>query len=394
MSAQTLFSPMDIDMPTPSVVASYGLGVDSTAIVLRWLEEPASRDFPLNELVLCTSMTGNEFFETGQAVTDHVLPRLRRAGVRFVQVARSQRKTTLAGDGVVVLDDSTNPQQLHLAGVYTLGDEMLSAGTLPQLGGLRACSLHSKASCLEPVIARITSGKPYRHVLGYEFGEQGRALRDRQYDTQVRSGWYPLVDWQWTRQICHDYIADITGHSWQKSACGFCVFSFTTEHGRHAMMQRYRREPYVGAYAMFLEFVARSLNPAQTLIAGSSLADLIAASDLPQVQAAYDAMLQSTDFSIYEVRRLARAARNGGRGITARSVRVLATGPRRAMHERLTTLPGRRDNRPDGITRHILRERATDGVDHLYVAAPAGVEAKQRPGFESWWHEATGSALF
>lgn len=306
MSTQTLFSPIDIDMPTPSVVASYGLGVDSTAIVLRWLEEPASRDFPLNELVLCTSMAGNEFFETGQAVTDHVLPRLRRAGVRFVQVARSQRKTTIAGNGVVVLDDTTTPQRLHLAGVYTLGDEMLAAGTLPQLGGLRACSLHSKASCLEPVVARITRGQPYRHVLGYEFGEQGRALRDRQYDTPTRSGWYPLVDWQWTRQICHDYVADVTGHSWQKSACGFCVFSFTTEQGRRAMMQRYRR----------------------------------------------------------------------------------------GIEERLKEQAGRRGDRPDGITRHILRERATDGVDHLYVAAPAGVEAKQRPGFENWWQEATGSALF
>lgn len=27
------------------VVLSYGLGVDSTAILLRWIHEPASRDF-------------------------------------------------------------------------------------------------------------------------------------------------------------------------------------------------------------------------------------------------------------------------------------------------------------------------------------------------------------
>lgn len=389
-----LFSPLDTEASTPSVVASYGLGVDSTAIVLRWLEEPESRDFPLDELVLCTSMTGNEFFATGQAVTDHVLPRLAAAGVRFIQVGRSQRKTTIAGDGVVVLDDSTRPAHLHLAGSYTLGDEMHAAGTLPQLGGLRACSLHAKASCLEPVIARITRAQPYRHVIGYELGEQGRALKDQRYNTSQRTGWYPLIDWQWTRQTCQEYLTAVTGQAWEKSACGFCCFSFATERGRRTQIERYRREPAVGAYAMFLEFIARSLNSAQTLIAGSSLADLVADSDLPHVQDAYEQLLAHHDFALYEVRRLTRSARNGGRSFIARSIRCLSTGTRAQMHRALTEQPGRLTTDPDGIPRHLLRTRPEDGVDHFYVSAPAGVEDKQRPGFEQWWNEATGAALF
>lgn len=108
---------------TPSVVFSFGMGVDSVALILRWLEEPASRDFDLDDLVMITAQVGDEFDATRQLVEEHVLPRLRRAGVRFIQCARSQRKTTAAGGGVVVLDDSTAPQRLHFDGSYTLSQE-------------------------------------------------------------------------------------------------------------------------------------------------------------------------------------------------------------------------------------------------------------------------------
>jgi hypothetical protein len=138
-SAATLF-----DTGQPSrlpVFLSYGLGVDSTAILLRWITDPASRDFPLEALTVVTSMTGDEFASTGDAVERVVLPYLRSAGVRFVQVARSQRKTTAAGEGVAVLDDSSHPLRLHLEGAYKLSQEMLSCGTVPQLGGARLCSV-------------------------------------------------------------------------------------------------------------------------------------------------------------------------------------------------------------------------------------------------------------
>lgn len=163
------------------------MGLDSTALLLRWILEPQTRDFELDDLALCTSMTGNEFFSTYRDVTQHVLPVLREHNVRFVQIARSQRKTTKAGGGVVVLDDSRQPQQLHIQGQYTLADEMLAAGTIPQLGGIRTCSIHSKGECLDPVIAGITAGNPFRHVIGYESGETNRANKDRLYGGPRRS---------------------------------------------------------------------------------------------------------------------------------------------------------------------------------------------------------------
>lgn len=119
-----------------TVVMSYGMGVDSTAILLRWLTDPSSRDFDLADLIVVTAHTGDEFDTTLRDVEEVVLPELRRHAVRFVQVGRTQRKTTTKGEGVAVLDDSTNPQKLYAA-AYRLSDEMLSAGTLPQVGGAR-----------------------------------------------------------------------------------------------------------------------------------------------------------------------------------------------------------------------------------------------------------------
>ena len=56
-----------------TVVMSYGMGVDSTAILLRWLADPSSRDFDLQDLVVAA---------LGHA---RIPPRLFRRGV----VARS-----------------------------------------------------------------------------------------------------------------------------------------------------------------------------------------------------------------------------------------------------------------------------------------------------------------
>jgi hypothetical protein len=237
----------------PMVVMSYGMGADSTAILLRWLTDPASRDFDFKDLVVITAHTGDEFDQTLRDVDEIVLPLLREHRVRFIQVGRSQRKTTASGEGVVVLEDSTQPDRLHVAG-YKLSDEMLSAGTLPQVGGAHVCSIHAKANCLEPVIAAITSGVSYRHVLGFEAGEKARAAKDSLFNTDRRVGWYPLLDWKWDRARCLEFIAMTTNRHWSKSACSYCVFAMTTRAGREAVVNRYRREPWAGARALFLRW--------------------------------------------------------------------------------------------------------------------------------------------
>ena len=141
------------------VILSYGLGVDSTAILLRWLTEPSSRDFELADLTVITAMTGDEWRQTGLDVEAHVLPLLAAHGVRYIQVARGQRHVTTPSPAVVTLDDSTEPARLYLEGAFKLSQEMLEAGTVPQTGGARLCSVHS--SQLQGRCAGIGTGISY-----------------------------------------------------------------------------------------------------------------------------------------------------------------------------------------------------------------------------------------
>lgn len=73
---------------TQRVILSYGMGVDSTAILLRWMAEPETCPCDLKDLVVITSMVGDEFESTRRLLVKHILPRLRKHGIRFIQVAR------------------------------------------------------------------------------------------------------------------------------------------------------------------------------------------------------------------------------------------------------------------------------------------------------------------
>ncbi|MGV7303110.1 hypothetical protein PJK45_28095 [Mycobacterium kansasii] len=368
------------------------MGLDSTCLLLRWLEEPSSRDFELTDLVLVTAFTGNEFETTRRVVERHVLPRLRDNGVRFVQCARSRRLTTTRGDGVVVLDDSTTPQRLHFRGRYRLSDEMLSQGTIPQLGGFRSCSVHSKANALEPVIAALTQGQPYRHAIGFEVGERARASKDSLYNNARRTGWYPLVEWGFDRAKAQEYVTAVTGEPFPKSACSYCCFAMATQKGRANQIERYRSEPQAGAQALLLETVARSLNPRQTLIAGSSAADLVADARLTDVLDEFANLLEQATFAVYEVRRVKIQVGEARRTMTARSVRAIARGSLAAMNDYLAMLPGHREIGPDAIVRHYID--SAERCEHLFVVAPAVVKDKQRPQFERMWQEANSEKLF
>ncbi|MCC9186698.1 hypothetical protein [Mycolicibacterium mageritense] len=385
---------------TPRVVFSYGMGADSTAILLRWLHDPSSRDFDLDELVLITSMVGDEFAQTRIDVTEAVLPRLREFGVRFIQVGRSQRTVTRAGDGLAVFDDSRHPEHLYFAGDYTLSTELLTAGTVPQLGGSRRCSLRSKAACLEPVIAKITAGQPYRHVIGYQADELGRARKDSLYNTELRTGWYPLIEWGYTRQDCLDLIEQLTGRRWMRSACGFCPFALATSRGRAETFARYRAEPDRAIQALTMEHVSLALNERQGLIGDRRLIDEIRAAGLHDITAQFEDYILTVPHAVYDVRRVIRPrpADPTKPGTAVRSVTQLDTGTQEAMAHALTDMPGVLHHGPTGIPSKVLRRRedtpAYPQLEHFYVAAPAVVDTKAGPGFDQAWQAATAAAIF
>jgi hypothetical protein len=220
----------------------------------------------------------------------------------------------------------------------------------------------------------------------------GGTAQRRYYNNERRTGWYPLVEWGFDRAKAQEYVAAVTGSKFPKSACSYCCFAMATETGRASQVERYRNEPQAGAQALMLEIVARSLNPRQTLIAGSSAADLIAEAGLTEVQARFTELLEDSTFAVYEVRRVKTQVGEARRTMTARSVRTIARGTRVEMDTHLAAMPGSSETGPDGITRHLVPTTAR--CEHLFVVAPAVVEDKQRPQFERMWQEANNDTLF
>ncbi|WP_254704753.1 hypothetical protein [Rhodococcus pyridinivorans] len=68
------------------------------------------------------------------------------------------------------------------------GSEIAGVGAAAAVVG--AAATHSsvgvaKGDVLDPVIPRITRGRPYRHVMGFEAGEQRRADKDALFNTDA-----------------------------------------------------------------------------------------------------------------------------------------------------------------------------------------------------------------
>jgi hypothetical protein len=121
-------------------ILSYGLGVESSTIILKWVDHESLRDFDLiADLIVITAQVGDEYPDQKTLVEQHVLPRMRAHRIRYVQVARAGH---LEADGIVVLDDTRDPRKVHLDGAYKLSQELRAAGTVPQFAGEHRCSLN------------------------------------------------------------------------------------------------------------------------------------------------------------------------------------------------------------------------------------------------------------
>ncbi|HKF81928.1 MAG TPA: hypothetical protein VKB23_03065 [Solirubrobacterales bacterium] len=392
------------------IVLSYGLGVDSTALLLRWLEEPRSRNFDLADLLVVTAMTGDEWPRTGVLVERHVLSRLREAGIRFAQVARAGPSTR---DGIVVLSDTASPERLHLAGAYKLSDELIAAGTIPQAGGNRLCSIKSKGDVIDaylerhaPEATRHAFGyeaeetgraqrcaehmpEPGRLVFGFGAGERARAERAAKYETTHRRPEFPLIEWGWDRDACSRYIEKITGVAdWPKSACVYCPFALTSRSGRERTIPRFDTRPESAYEALMLERRSLCLNPRGGLIAGKRLDKLIAA-ERPAIGEEFERRLAEAPHSVYEVRRLwlPRSDNPDKVGSVYRDLRVVDGGTRQRC-ESLVRAKGHVD-RGDGIERVYLLRRGESlpTREHFVVAGPAGARPKARPIFATAWEE-------
>lgn len=281
------------------VILSYGMGVESTAILLRWLDEPDSRDFPLSDLTVVTAMVGDEYPSTARDVAAHILPRLKAAGVRFVQVARAGAST---GDGTKILDDSRAPEALHIGGGFRLSDEMKDAATIPTTGCKRLCSVNFKGAPIDGFLGSdLGDGEQYRHALGFNSDEMDRVAKDNYYggNHEGRKGEFPLVDWGWNRDRCVDYIRERTGAEWGKSCCTFCPYT----RGEPWVMERYKSEPAAAAHALAIERTARAFNPLMVLYGTKSLEDKLRAAGNTEAIRLADEAEKARPWAVFRMRR-------------------------------------------------------------------------------------------
>lgn len=399
------------------VVLSYGMGVESSALLLRWLEEPAQCGFDVErDLIVITSQTGGEYPDTKVLCEAHILPRLRRRRVRFVQVARAGH---LEVDGIVILSDSCEPAELYLAGAYTLYEELREAGTVPQFSGARRCSLKFKAWVIETWLAQQMAEQPFRHAFGFNADEQARiakseaALAERvvepvhmafgfncdepariakaaQYDTPQRKGWYPLAEWGWSRARCREYLQSITGANWEKSACVFCPFNAL----KADAIERLRQFPAQVADALLLEHQSLALNPRGSLYRDRTLYSLAVEHQLEEALRCFKRRLSAADYALYRVRRIYSAP-----GVAHRAVEKLLTGSRTKLEARLALQAAHGNVRSEhGFRYSFVRERVSGcypTVEEFFVVAPAAVESKTHHGFawfEARWQAATGES--
>lgn len=373
----------------PSVVLSYGLGVDSTAILLRWLNEPASRDFDLDDLLVVTAHTGNEWPDTVALVEEHILPLLAKNRIRYAQVARAGASKR---DGYVLLSDTRRPDRLVTSGGYTLAENLLSVGTVPQSAGDRRHSVNFKGFPLDKFIAVATGGRPYRHAVGFEMEETDRADRDRRYATATRTPAYPLIEWEWTRVCATSYIRDVLGVDWPKSACTYCPFALNPS-SLPATLARFSDHPEEAVLPLLMEHAAVCMNPRQGLIGGRRLITVMRRTPAAAMAVArFDAELAASTWAVYQVQR-ARLARR-----IVRRVTVQATGTQaqaRAALEELAVEAGIQLDETDEHPRLWHRRPALvrPTAEWFFTVAPAVVEPKTGPAFADAWAAAlTGPA--
>ncbi|MFI9504188.1 hypothetical protein [Nocardia sp. NPDC052566] len=377
---------------------SYGMGVESTAGLVRMLIEPSFRPpqlrGDLSNLIVMVAQTGDEWTSTCDLVATHVLPLLSDRKVRFIEVARAGPS---AADGIVVLQDSRSPTVLHpdplVDGFYALSAEHRSNGVLPTLGGTRSCSAKAKGMPLDRWRATHLVQQPYLHAVGFNAEE----LRRIEKDSSVTMGGqrhpiYPLHAAGWSRERCQGYLFGLFGVWWPKSCCRQCPF--ISQRGWPEQLDRFQAAPAEAFEHLVDEYVAIALNRKSGLFGpGKSLTDRLRRDGAEQVLALAAAALDRCGWAVYRVRRCYSGPANAWR-----AVETIFRGSRAEATAFLDELAAHLRICPSSDGEHVriwLTHPCTTypRVEEFVTAAPDSVVDKKRPGFETRWHGHAGARL-
>lgn len=167
------------------IVASYGGGVNSTAMLIGCVE----RDWAVDHILFAD--TGGEKPETYEF--------------------KDTFSEWLVAHGMPAIETVAAPN-------VTLEQDCITRGALPAIAyGFRTCSLRFKKEPQDKYLRALTKDKPQPiiRLIGFDAGEWSRI----RHEPDLR---YPLVEWEWFRKDCHDAITRAGLCPPPKSACFFC----------------------------------------------------------------------------------------------------------------------------------------------------------------------------
>lgn len=361
-----------------------GMGADSAKIFSTWVEDPSSRDFPLSSLILLSAQTGLESQRTQYLMERHIYPVCRRENIRVVQVARASWSEI---PGIITLSDTTQPNECHTQGYYTLADYLLRGGGVPQYSGARLCSCKFKGWVLNRWIDQNFPGQNPRIAIGFNADENARREKAELKGLERPGTFYPLQQQGIGREQVEADNLLYYGESFDRSACTICPFQITAG-TREEIIARHRARPDEAAIGLLLEYIALSLNPRQTLFKNQSFQVLLEQDGNATAIALLQERLDNCQWGIYEVRRVRKGKK--------RSLRRMYLGPKSLCigHLKLMAqdlqLPLKKSlyHGPQ-----IWLQGPETNVEHLYTAIPAYPEPNDSIGFDAAWAKATGKLL-
>lgn len=195
--------------PSWPVVAAYGAGVDSTAMLLEWI----NRGLPLDAVLFAD--TGSEKPET----------------YAYLGLFRSW----LADHGTELTVVRYVPQNFkNWPPYYSLAENCLTNGTLPSISFSRhSCSLKWKVQpqeawtrSWEPAATCWSAGGRVVKLIGYDASPRDLARYAHARSVQADERYlyrYPLIEWGWTRSDCERRIAEAGLPVPLKSSCWMCA---------------------------------------------------------------------------------------------------------------------------------------------------------------------------
>ena len=197
-----------MDMPPPPVVLAYGIGVDSTALIVELVARGQKPDLVLS------ADTGVEKPAT-YAYLDVIRPWMDAHDIRHELVSYTPKRFK------------------HWPPYYGLLEMCLTNATLPSksLGG-SSCSLKYKKAPQDAFLAgwqpakdAWARGQRVIRLIGYDAGPRDtlRANHALSIDDPLYDCRYPLREWGWDREACEARIVAAGLPVPPKSACWLCI---------------------------------------------------------------------------------------------------------------------------------------------------------------------------